>query len=173
MNTAHLSTYLNDHLAGAIVALNLIHHLELTYADTKLAPFFAELRSDIQADRRDLERLMSRLQISPSRLRIASAWITQKISSLKLRIDDSTRGPLHLLEALEVVGLGIHGKLALWRALIAAALVSGKLQAIVDYELARRAEEQRQRLEIVRLECAKAAFAPASNEASTVAIGAA
>jgi hypothetical protein len=34
------------------------------------------------------------------------------------------------------------------------------LQGVVDYErLARRAEEQRRRLEIVRLEAAKAAFA--------------
>jgi hypothetical protein len=58
-----------------------------------------------------------------------------------------------LLESLEVVGLGIHGKLALWQALKTAAEELPPLRGPVDYErLTRRAEEQRRRIEIVRLE---------------------
>ena len=83
-------------------------------------------------------------------------------TELKLRLDDSARGPLRLLESFEVVGLGIHGKLALWRALNAAADVSPELQGLLDYErTVQRAEEQRCRVEVVRLEAAKAAFAAA------------
>jgi hypothetical protein len=52
--------------------------------------------------------------------------------------------------------------LALWRALNAAADVSPELQGLLDYErMAQRAEEQRCRVEVVRLEAAKAAFAAA------------
>ena len=87
-----------------------------------------------------------------------SAWLVGKVTELKLRLDDSARGPLRLLESLEVLGLGIHGKLALWRALDAAADSSPELEGF-DYErLAQRAEEQRWRIEVVRLEAAKAAF---------------
>jgi hypothetical protein len=158
MANEYLPTYLNDHLAGSIAAVDLLEHLEAAYKQTELASFFAELRSEIQADRRELQDLMGRLQIAQSRPRKLSAWITGKVTEFKLRLDDSARGSLRLLESLEVVGLGIHGKLALWRALSAAAASSPVLQGF-DYErLAQRAEEQRCRVEVVRLEAAKAAF---------------
>jgi hypothetical protein len=63
-------------------------------------------------------------------------------------------GALRLLEVSEAVALGIEGKRALWRALAAAAEVSPAFQ-VADYErLTQRAEEQRQRVETVRLEAA-------------------
>jgi hypothetical protein len=158
MTNGYLATYLNDHLAGSLAAIELLEHLESAYASTKLASFFGELRTEISADRQELQRLMARLDITESRPRKLSAWLTGKITEVKLRLDDSARGPLRLLESLEVLGLGIHGKLALWHALDAAADASPSLQG-VDYErLAQRAEEQRWRVEVVRLETAKTAF---------------
>jgi hypothetical protein len=75
-----------------------------------------------------------------------------------MRLDDSARGPLRLLETLEAVRLGIDGKLALWQALNAAAPVAPRLQGL-DYErLAQRAEEQRRRVEVHRVEAARAAL---------------
>jgi len=162
MATEYLATYLNDHLAGSVAAVELLEHLEAAYADTDLARFFVELRREISADRKDLQCLIDRVRVTKSRPRKVSAWLTAKFTELKLRLDDSARGPLHLLESLEVVGLGIHGKLALWRALGAAAESSPALQGF-DYErLAQRAEEQRWRVEVVRLEAAKAAFTDTS-----------
>ena len=158
MTNDYLRTYLNDHLAGSLVAIDLLEQLEATYTDTGLASFFAELRRDISADRKELRRLINSLRVTESRPRKVSAWLTGKVTELKLRLDDSARGPLRLLESLEVLGLGIHGKLALWRALDAAADSSPELEGF-DYErLAQRAEEQRWRIEVVRLEAAKAAF---------------
>ena len=162
MANDYLRTYLNDHLAGSLAALDLLEHLEAVYTETGLASFFVELRRDISADRNELQRLMNRLQLDESRPRKVSAWLTGKFTELKLRLDDSSRGPLRLLESLEVLGLGIHGKLALWRALGAAADSSPALRGF-DYErLTRRAEEQRWRVEVVRLEAAKAAFTDTS-----------
>jgi hypothetical protein len=53
----YLATYLIDHLAGAVAAIQLLEDLETTYADTPLASFFVELRTDITADRRQLQGL--------------------------------------------------------------------------------------------------------------------
>lgn len=154
----HLAIYLNDHLAGSFAAVELLEHLEAIHPDTDMAQFFSTLREEIVADRRQLEELMNRLQIVASRSRKASAWITGKLAELKLRLDDKARGPLRLLETLEAVGLGIDGKLALWRALKAATSVNPLLQ-ILDYQrLENRAEEQRGAIEILRLEAAKVAF---------------
>jgi hypothetical protein len=60
----YVVTYLNDHLAGSVVALELLEYLEKVYAGKPLEPFFAELRTDIVADRRDFEDLMTRLHVA-------------------------------------------------------------------------------------------------------------
>jgi hypothetical protein len=154
----HIATYLNDHLAGSVAAVELMENLETVYAGNPIAGFIAELRADVEADREELESLMSRLQISESRTRKASAWLTEKFTELKLRLDDSARGDLRLFESLEALSLGIEGKRSLWIALAAAAQVSSQLQ-IVDYQrLKQRAEDQRDRVEKKRVEVAKTAL---------------
>lgn len=158
MTNEHIATYLNDHLAGSVVAVELMENLEAVYKGTPVADFVAQLRAEVEADRQELEDLMSHLQISQSRTRKASAWLTEKFTELKLRVDDSVRGNLRLFESLEALSLGIEGKKCLWVALSVAAEVSPPLR-IADYErLKQRAEEQRSRVETKRLEVAKAAL---------------
>lgn len=159
MANEHLATYLNDHLAGSVTAIELLEDLQAAYAGNDLERFFADLRNDIEADREELKQLMHQLKITQSRPRKAGAWIAGKFAELKMRLDDSAHGPLRLLESLEAVELGITGKLALWQALIAAAEVAPALRGALDYQrLARRATEQIERVELRRLEAAKAAF---------------
>jgi hypothetical protein len=163
MTNQYIATYLIDHLAGSVAAVGLLEDLKATYATTSLADFVAQLQTDIDADRKELQTLMNRLNIVESQPRKVMAWLTEKFVVLKLGLDDKARGSLRLLESLEVVGLGIQGKLAMWHALNAVAADSPSLDSLVGYErLVQRAEEQRQRVELVRLEAAKAAFAPDS-----------
>jgi hypothetical protein len=155
MANEHLATYLNDHLAGSVVAIELMESLESSHEGTPVATFVRELRSDIEADQKELQRLMSSLEISESRTRKVSAWLTEKLSELKLRFDDSEDGNLRLFESLEALSLGVEGKHSLWRGLKAAAEISPALQ-ILDYEkLQTRAEEQRDRVETKRIEVAR------------------
>lgn len=161
MGNEHLATYLNDHLAGSVAALELLTHLEAAYAGTPVEPFLSELRADVAADSQELEALMGRLHVSENLPRKAVAWLTEKVTQLKLRLDDPTGGALRLLEALEAVAIGIEGKQALWRALAATAENAPWLQ-VVDYErLIQRAEDQRRRVETMRLDAAKAALTAA------------
>ena len=154
-----LATYLNDHLAGSVVAIELMEHLEATFAGTPVAAFVAELRAEVETDRRELQALMTQLQIAESPARKASAWLAEKFTELKLRLDDPAGGELRLFESYEALSLGIEGKRSLWLALSAAAEETPALQ-IADYtRLARRAEEQRSRVEAKRLEIAKTALA--------------
>jgi hypothetical protein len=156
MASEHVATYLNDHLAGSVVALELLQHLEGAHAGTDLASFLAGLRAEIEEDRRKLEGLMGQLDITASPVRKATAWLAEKAAQLKLRLDDTADGPLRLLEAVEAVSLGIEGKRALWRSLAAAGLPAPPR---MDYGLLeQRAEDQRRRLEPVRLDAARAAL---------------
>jgi hypothetical protein len=116
------------------------------------------LRAEVEADVEELKRIMSSLDISESRTRKASAWLTEKFTELKLRLDDPAHGDLRLFESLEALSLGIEGKKSLWLALSAAAEVTPALR-IADYEsLKQRAEDQRHRVEERRLEAAQSAL---------------
>lgn len=153
-----IGTYLNNHLAGSTTALELLEQLETTHTGTDLAQFFVILRADVLADRRELESLMQRLNITKNSLRQAAAWLAEKVTQLKLRLDSPADEALRLLEALELVSVGIEGKRVLWQSLAVASENVPELQG-VDYEhLLQRSERQQRRVEAVRLEAAKAAF---------------
>lgn len=162
MADEHIATYLNDHLAGATAAVELLEHLETAHAESGVGQAAAGLRAEIEADRQELRAVMDRLEIGESRARKASGWLGSKVTELKLRLDDRSGGDLHLFESLEVLSLGIEGKHGLWRALMAAAQDTPGLR-VADYEsLARRAVEQRSQVEAMRLEAARKALVPGS-----------
>lgn len=166
MTDDHLATYLKDHMAGSMAAIDLLRHLEAAHDETPTGSFASGLRAEIEADRQELQSLMERLDVDESRLRKASAWLGGKFAELKLRLEDRSAGELQLLESLEVLSLGIEGKRGLWRALEAAAQDAPSLQ-VADYErLTQRAVEQRNLVEGMRLEAARKALVPGSPAAS-------
>jgi hypothetical protein len=147
-----LATYLNDHLSGAIAAVEILEHME--GAHPEMAPVLKSLRHDIELDRKELEALMGRLGASRSAVRQAAAWVAEKFARLKLRVDDLSGSRLKLLESLEAVAIGIHGKWSLWQALKVVPSAVGP-----DYDrLIARAAEQRERIEGARLDAARMAF---------------
>ena len=158
MSATHLATYLNDHLAGSVVAVDILEQLEKSLAATDVGSQLAALRSDIEMDRAELRTLMSKLAISESWPRKLAAWSAAKITEIKLLLEAGTSGPLRLLELIEAVALGIDGKLALWQARAAAAENAPHLR-VADYKrLEQRAIEQRRRAEDIRLGFARAAL---------------
>ncbi len=158
MTVAYLASYLKDHLAGSVVAVDILDQLEKSQLPRDLAAQFARLRSDIESDRDELKSLMSRLEVTESWPRKAAAWSAAKMTEIKLRLEDEATGPLRLLELTEAVSLGIEGKLALWRSLAAAAETAAQLR-VADYDrLAQRALEQRRRAEDIRMGLARAAL---------------
>ena len=160
MANQNLATYLNDHLAGSVAALELLEYLEKTQTGKAMGRFVPELRADIAADRR--EALMARLHIAASPSRAAAARLAERMTEIKLRLDDPAGGALRLLEILEALSAGIEGKRLLWRALAAVAEDAPALR-LTDYgRLEQRAQEQRQRVEMARLETAKTALGTTS-----------
>src|ERR671917_2034944 len=150
MANESLTTYLNDHLAGSVVALELLDHLQEDGAGAAEASILAGVHADIEADRQELEAFMAQRGIAVSAPRKATGWLVEKLSELKLRLDDAGDGALRRLEALETVSLGIAGKAALWHALAAAAEEAPELSGLDYARLVSRAEAQRQVVETLR-----------------------
>jgi hypothetical protein len=153
-----LATYLNDHLAGSVIALELLEHLEAERPQSPEGEVLATLRADIETDRDTLVQLMTRLEIDVSKPRQATAWITEKLGELKLRFDDPEPGALRRLEALETISLGIEGKRGLWEALRAVSNGVPGLEALDFPGLIGRAAAQRDAAERLRLRAAAEAL---------------
>jgi hypothetical protein len=153
----HLGTYLNDHLAGSHTAVETLDRLLDEAPDLRTA--LAQLKTEIEEDREQLRSLMRSLDIAESTVRKAGGWFAERATSLKLVVDDKATGPLRRLERLELLSLGIEGKIAMWRALQAVAGTDNALD-ILDYaRLTERGQDQRVRVEAMRLEAGHFALA--------------
>lgn len=159
MSAEHLPAYLNDHLAGAVGALELIDHLIAAHTRTPLAEFLGKLKTEIEEDKAVLEGILKKLGASESKTRQAAAWVAEKFAELKLRLTAPADDDFGRMEAFEALSLGIEGKRSLWLALAEVADAVPALRTLDLAELEKRAISQRERVELRRREAARAAFA--------------
>ena len=156
----NLDSYLNDHLAGSISALELIAHWAGAHKGDPLGSFFVETESEIKADQETLRDVMRTLGVEESKMRKAGAWAAEKLGRARLIIAGDEPGSLGLVLTLEGLIMGITGKKLLWIALAAA-----KLPPLNTYNferLQRRAEKQIERIEAERISAVCQAFAGAT-----------
>lgn len=152
MEPRYLAIYLNDHLAGATLGVELVRRTQRENAGSPLGDFLRELGTEIAEDRRTLLGLLDRLGVEPSLPKVAAAWTSEKLGRLKLNGRLTRYSPLSRVVELEALSIGIEGKRLMWVAL------DGRLQvAGFDFAaLAERARSQRDRLEPHRLAAADA-----------------
>lgn len=158
MRAAELATYLNDHLAGSVGALDLLDHLARESEGGEDVSLFRALHQEIAAEQAQLRELLRELGGEESGVRKAAGWVAEKVTRLKLRWDDPADDGLRRFEALEALALGITGKLSLWRALAAVADGIPVLQRLDLALLQRRSEDQYAAVERRRLAAAREAF---------------
>jgi hypothetical protein len=153
-----LVTYLQDHLAGARFAISLLEGLHQQEVDRDVAQCAATLLPEIEEDRGILEQYLTNLNADGSLLKDVAAWVAQKAGRFKL---DLAR-PFGLFEAVEILSLGVLGKLALWNALKS---LRNAGEPVDDLDLDRligRAGRQHEQLETLRINLAVRALATQS-----------
>jgi len=151
--------YIRDHLAGARAAVEMLEHLSQEAGEPAVRELAGSLLVEVEADRGVLQQLAEELGGGASPVKEVAAWFGEKLSRLKLGGATNGRAGLPLFEALEALGLGIQGKLALWQALGVAAERDDRLTNL-DYDaLARRALDQHGRVEACRIELARRVLA--------------
>jgi hypothetical protein len=155
----YLATYLNDHLGGSTSGLELARRAANENKGSELGAFLSSLAVEIEQDRETLKEIMAALGVREDRLKVAGGWLIEKVGRLKPNAQLTGYSPLSPLVELESLVLGIHGKLALWQALLQIAgpppLDAPRLQ-----QLAERAERQMTDVERHRREVARSALAP-------------
>jgi hypothetical protein len=156
-----LDSYLNDHLAGSVGALELLAHWAHLYQGKPLGAFFSDTESEIRADQQILRNLMRSLGIEESNVRQAGAWAAEKLGRARLVIAGEEPGSLGLLLALEGLIMGIVGKKLMWRAL--ATMNLPQLSHYDFKQLEHRAEQQAERIETERTRAALQAVSDATD----------
>jgi hypothetical protein len=154
-----LDSYLNDHLAGSISALELIAHWADVHKGEPLGSFFVETEREIKADQDTLRDVMRTLEVEESKMRQVGAWAAEKVGRARLMIAGDEQGGLGLVLTLEGLIMGVTGKKLLWRALTAAKLP--QLDSYNFEQLQRRAEQQVERIEAERISAVRQIFAGA------------
>jgi hypothetical protein len=143
-----LATYLNDHLAGARFAIDMLERLQDARRDEEFKKFTQDLLCDIEQDRAVLQGIAVEVSGGQSAVKEAAAWLSEKVSRLKLQLDDND--DLSLFEALEALSLGVLGKLKLWQSLSEISDRDPRLTRIDLGRLVVRAQSQHDAIEVRR-----------------------
>ncbi len=149
-----LGIYLNDHLAGATAGTELARRTAASQGGTAVGVTLARLARELAQDRAALMEMMSALGVTVRQYKAGLAWLGEKAARLKLNGRLVARSPLSLLEEVEIMRLGVEGKVAGWRTLRKLAerdqrLDSGQLDDLIE-----RACSQSQTLEELRVSTA-------------------
>jgi hypothetical protein len=152
-----LGIYLNDHLAGATVGVEIARRVRGSNEDDPVfGPPLSEICAEVEADRETLKAVMDQLGIGQSRVKPLAATIGERLGRLKLNGQLRGYSPLSRLDELEILQIGVAGKRRLWRAL--EHTHAEDLSAFELGALAERATDQLRRLEALHLKAASLAL---------------
>ena len=110
-----LETYLNDHLTGSIVALDLARRRASTQGDDRFGTFLRTFVRDVEQDQKVLRRVMESVGATPRVTRellgTAASWLDS------IRGAFSMPGAPNLVRDLELLIMGVRGKQLIWTSL--------------------------------------------------------
>jgi hypothetical protein len=154
-----LDIYLNDHLAGAMVGVELSRRVAKSNRGTPAGAFLERLHREIREDRQTLQAITRALGADSSPMKPALAWMAEKAGRLKPNGQIRGYSPLSRLVELEGLEIGVTGKRSLWQALSHAFTDDARLAGFDLEALVARAEQQLEGLREHRMRVAPHALA--------------
>src|SRR3954452_8898133 len=118
MPARFLPIYLNDHLAGATLGVELARRTLRENDGNEYADFLRGLLQEIAADRDTLGDLMRRLDVPRWPVKGVGAWRAEEVGRLKPNGQLTGYTPLARLLELEGLAAGINAQHGLWRSLL-------------------------------------------------------
>ena len=149
-----LTSYLKDHMAGSVGAVDMLEHLIESHETEPVAQFCRELLDKVRSDQAQLKAIMDALDVEAGSVRKAGAWLAEKVARAKLKLE----GEGDLVQGLEALTLGILGKELLWRTLSAVQGDWPRLQRFDLVRLEHRATEQAEQTDQQRIAAASRIF---------------
>ena len=149
-----LAIYLNDHLAGAALGVELARRLRSSNSgDPEFGEPLARICREIEEDRETLIRLTDCLEITRNPVKPALVKVAERLGRLKPNGHLRSYSPLSRVLELEILASGIGGKMQLWNAL--GESFGDSLEGFDFHALAERADRQGQEVEDLHLAAVK------------------
>src|SRR5690606_24449184 len=117
MRTDLLTIYLNDHLAGAALAISVMKRCARSNEGTPLAATLRGIVAEVEGERRVILGVLHDLGGRLNPVKQAGAWVAEKLGRGKLNGSLVSYSDLSRLEEVEGLLLGVRGRLALLQAL--------------------------------------------------------
>jgi hypothetical protein len=155
---ARLGIYLNDHLAGATVGLELARRTAAAHRGSQTGDTLTRFAAEVAADRAALRTMMAALGVPARQYKTYAAWVAEKLGRLKLNGSVWSRSPLSSVVELELLRLGVEAKAAGWRTLAQLADRDTRLDKTQLTQLLARAQQQSRTLEELRMHAVAEAF---------------
>jgi hypothetical protein len=157
-----LAIYLNDHLAGATLGVEMARRLRSSNeGDAEFGQPLARLCAEIEGDLEALVSLMEQLNVKRDPVKPAFAKVAEKLGRLKPNGRLRSYSPLSRVLELEFLSGLVGGKLQLWNALEQS--YGESLPGFDFHDLAARADSQGQRLEDLHLAATQRALPTATS----------
>ena len=158
VNVALLKIYLNDHLAGSTVGVDLARRAKSENADNAVGEYLDTFLRELLEDRFILLSVMSALGLERDVVKQGVAWVGEKLGRLKLNGQLTGYSPLSRVVELEGLCVGTEGRLSMWRTLRRLSRKDERLGRFDFSALITRAEHQRRILERLRQQSSDEAF---------------
>ncbi|KOU63450.1 hypothetical protein ADK57_21510 [Streptomyces sp. MMG1533] len=159
-DTDLLGIYLNDHLAGAGLAVDRARILADAESerDPALTDAVRPIADEIAEDRAELLKIMRGLEVPVRRYKIVAGRLAERVGRLKANGRLVRRSPLSPMLELELLRLGVEGKAAAWRTLRRLSDADNRLDPVHLDDLLERAHAQLDTLERLRMRQVTTAF---------------
>jgi hypothetical protein len=142
-----LRIYMNDQLALGVGWRELARRAARENRGTQLGAALADVATQIREDVETFEELMRRLGFARDRLKIGAAIATERLGRLKPNGQLRGYSPLSRFVELDLLVMGIEGKVTLWGNLRDLAGLGERLPDVDFDRLVERARAQRALLE--------------------------
>lgn len=154
-----LMTYLNDHLAASVAALQLLERLVSALHEPSMVKTLRTLNEDVTAEQEMVREMIAAGGGSESTISQAVSWVGEKVSRFKIGPGESDPSGLMLFEALEAISVGFWGRRCLWSTLAHLSHQVTIPPVAIDYAaLEARAEQHLTMLERLRLQASASAL---------------
>jgi hypothetical protein len=134
-----MDTYLNDHLAGSTLGVDLARQIR-DRSEGRLRALMDTITAEIEEDRETLIEVMERMGTTKNPVKAAGAWMTEKASRVKFSGLSSGEPDIGLFMALESLTLGVAGKECMWQVLLR---VQERYEPLAEIDLGRLTERAR------------------------------
>ncbi len=162
MNIDLLKIYLNDHLAGATVGVELARRILRENKGNPVGQYFQTFVPELEEDRATVEAILLALGQPQNLLKQGLGWALEKLGRLKLNGRLIHYSPLSRVMELEGLCIGTEGRLSMWRSLRTLANKNERLARFDFGALIARAEQQLRTLERLRQQASDEAFSDSS-----------